>query len=245
MTPNSPTKLSLADDLSPQAIGGLFQKAHSTHVDMVRLLVQCGRSLIGKRESLPHGQWLPWLENNRETLGFGELTAQRLMKAANTSLAKDLEPAEALRINRQIWGHAPKAKRVVSESSRSADQIARGLAFSSPATAPDSGDWKEAAHAMMEKERDATVDRVMGSSEPLKKAYEEIKRLTSMVGTLSTSRDHYMNAANNRLDEMRNWKTKAESLQRDVTGLEARNQKLEAENEALRERVAIMEVELT
>jgi hypothetical protein len=52
---------------------------------------------------------------------------------------------------------------------------------------------EQAAHASMEKEYDATIDRVMGSSDPLKKAHEEIKRLTALVGTLTSSRDQYMN----------------------------------------------------
>ncbi len=52
---------------------------------------------------------------------------------------------------------------------------------------------EEAAHAAMEKEYDATIEKVMGGSDPLAKAHAEIKRLTALVGVLTVSRDGYMN----------------------------------------------------
>jgi len=54
----------------------------------------------------------------------------------------------------------------------------------SPGPTPDAGSWEpdeEAAHAAMVKEYDATLDRVMGASDPLVKAHDEIKRLTALV----------------------------------------------------------------
>jgi hypothetical protein len=97
-------------DTSTFVIGELFRKVNATAIDSVRLWIECGALLKAKRASLKHGEWLPWLEANIEILGFGELKAQRMMKAAQAypSLAKDLEPAEALRISRQIWGHTSK-----------------------------------------------------------------------------------------------------------------------------------------
>ena len=48
---------------------------------------ETGRLLIAQKEKLRHGEWLPWLKANETALGFGEATAQRLMKwAANPSL---------------------------------------------------------------------------------------------------------------------------------------------------------------
>lgn len=103
-------------DLSAQEIGRLFRRAHATHVDSVRYLIQCGECLQQKRERLAHGEWLPWLEANREALGFGERTARMLMAgarsnpqlledASNRKLTADLPPAECLKINRKIWGN--------------------------------------------------------------------------------------------------------------------------------------------
>jgi ParB family chromosome partitioning protein len=103
-------------DNEASAIGGLFRKAHATHVDSVRYLFQCGERLREKKTTLSHGGWLPWLEANREILGFGERTAQLLIKGANSNpqlasdsqnpkLTADLPPAECLKINRKIWGN--------------------------------------------------------------------------------------------------------------------------------------------
>ena len=48
-----------------------------------------------------------WLEANKETLGFGELAAQRMMRAAkaNPSLTKDLTEDGALDLSRRMWGN--------------------------------------------------------------------------------------------------------------------------------------------
>ena len=66
-----------------------------------------GRALIEKKAELEHGAWLPWLENNADVLGFAsERTAQLQVKqAANTKLASYLNEADALQINRTMWGH--------------------------------------------------------------------------------------------------------------------------------------------
>lgn len=88
-------------------IGALFRKAHATHVDSVRYLIECGQRLQAKRESLKHGEWLPWIAANKEALGFGESTARKLIAGTvrYQELATDLAPADALKINRAIWGH--------------------------------------------------------------------------------------------------------------------------------------------
>jgi hypothetical protein len=60
---------------------------------------------------------LPWLEDNRDVLGFGEDKAQRLMKLANTALARDLDEAGALQISRETWGH-PDGQRLTIKTQR-------------------------------------------------------------------------------------------------------------------------------
>jgi hypothetical protein len=53
--------------------------------------LEAGRLLRIQKDALDHGQWLPWLADNRARLGFGESVAQRLMQvAANPQLAGDL-----------------------------------------------------------------------------------------------------------------------------------------------------------
>jgi hypothetical protein len=43
---------------------------------------------------------LPWLADNQDALGFGALTAQRLIKASNTSSTTHLTEDEAIQISR-------------------------------------------------------------------------------------------------------------------------------------------------
>ena len=58
-------------------IAELFKRGKSMAVAAVLAHLECGRRLELKKEELGHGNWLPWLEANKETLGFGELAAQR------------------------------------------------------------------------------------------------------------------------------------------------------------------------
>jgi hypothetical protein len=92
--------LIVACNISAEEIGGLFKKANGS-------LLECGHRLLAKRTSMQHGEWLPWLEANSEILGFGERTAQLLIKAAKTfpQLTSDLPDAE---LNRLIWGNTSK-----------------------------------------------------------------------------------------------------------------------------------------
>ena len=88
-------------------IGQLYQKAKHSLVDSVKYLIKCGQRLIEKKASMKHGQWLSWLEDNAEVLGFSSRrTASMLMKAAaNGQPASHLSTTEAAQISRQIWGH--------------------------------------------------------------------------------------------------------------------------------------------
>ena len=75
-------------------------------IDGLKYYVECGIRLKAVKGSMPHGQWISWLETNEEMLGFGERHAQRLLKVASkATLASDLEDTEALEISRLLWGH--------------------------------------------------------------------------------------------------------------------------------------------
>jgi len=89
-------------------IGELYLKGRTSMVNSLRYLLDAGRRLIDKKATLPHGQWLPWLSANEEELGFGELAAQRLMKAAGKfkSIVNDgFDEEQARLISREIWGN--------------------------------------------------------------------------------------------------------------------------------------------
>jgi phage N-6-adenine-methyltransferase len=91
-------------------IGDLYRKGRASMIDSVRSLQEAGRLLLAKKESLPHGQWLSWLSDNEDALGFGIRTADRLMRGAAAKAAKldvnvEYGEAEAVRLNRLIWGN--------------------------------------------------------------------------------------------------------------------------------------------
>jgi hypothetical protein len=86
-------------------IGDLYRKGKSSMVDSVRYLIEAGRRLAMKKDSLGHGEWLPWLETNADALGFGERAARMLVRGANRQLTSDLSETDAIQINREIWGN--------------------------------------------------------------------------------------------------------------------------------------------
>jgi hypothetical protein len=88
-------------------IGALYEKARTSLVDSVRYQIECGQRLAEKKAGMPHGEWLPWLEENSDVLGFtSRRTAAMLIKAANGKPASHLDTAQAVQISRATWGHA-------------------------------------------------------------------------------------------------------------------------------------------
>jgi phage N-6-adenine-methyltransferase len=89
-------------------IGESYRKAKLSIIDSVKYQIECGRALTEKKNSLSHGEWLPWLEANQGTLKFeSRQTASRLMKlASNGAATHHLEsPAQALQFSRETWGN--------------------------------------------------------------------------------------------------------------------------------------------
>jgi hypothetical protein len=95
-------------DRDAVAIGSLYRKGREAILDSVKYHLQAGRKLIQKKHSMSHGEWVPWLLANADVLGFKHrTTASRLMKAAaaNDASAHRLDEAEAIQINRRLWGN--------------------------------------------------------------------------------------------------------------------------------------------
>jgi hypothetical protein len=126
-------------DQDAVAIGSLYRNGREAIVDGVRYYLQAGRKLIQKKDSMPHGEWVPWLRANADVLGFEHrTTASRLMKAAavNDASTHHLSEAEAIQINRKLWGNMAaasmpeagfkevEAKKKTSLAKRSATEIA-------------------------------------------------------------------------------------------------------------------------
>lgn len=97
-------------------VGRLYRKAKASIVDSAKCLAEAGLILAEKKESLGHGNWLPWLTENEGVLGFGERTARMMISGtSNRKLASDLTEADALEFSRKLWGHKP-ANRLESYS---------------------------------------------------------------------------------------------------------------------------------
>ena len=94
------------------SVGMLYRKARSSHIQTVQLLLEAGKQLRAQKEALAHGEWLLWIQAHRAELGFGDDTAQKLMRAAlqfaNTASNAALSDDEASRLNRLIWRNEPE-----------------------------------------------------------------------------------------------------------------------------------------
>src|SRR5438034_2622391 len=64
-------------------------------------------SPTSKKASLKHGEWLPWLVNNADVLGFSTpQTAGKLMRAAKLNVDVQFEDeATAVTMSRKLWGN--------------------------------------------------------------------------------------------------------------------------------------------
>jgi hypothetical protein len=96
-------------DKAAVEIGKLWRAACSSLVDSGKYYAECGLKLVDKKASLKHGEWMPWLKDNEETLGFKGSAARYLTKAANCQLAGNLDEASAVAVSRKLWGHKDSA----------------------------------------------------------------------------------------------------------------------------------------
>jgi phage N-6-adenine-methyltransferase len=83
-------------DQDAVSIGLLYSKAQTSAADRVFYFGEAGDRLLKKKESLSHGQWLPWIKANRSVLGFGQRGVRSLIQgaqwlASNWQLANTLE----------------------------------------------------------------------------------------------------------------------------------------------------------
>jgi Protein of unknown function (DUF3102) len=97
-------------DRDAVAIGKLCDRAKASIVDSVMNMIEAGRKMTAKKMDLGHGNWLPWLKDNADALGFSSKhTAARLMRLASKCSASDtFDETEASQISKGIWGHTSK-----------------------------------------------------------------------------------------------------------------------------------------
>jgi hypothetical protein len=88
-----------ADRLIRESVSAALHDYRAEHAEAIRVLgrrvagdiIEIGNRLIAVRERLPHGRWLPWLD---QEFGWGETTARKFMAVAESfgesSLSVDL-----------------------------------------------------------------------------------------------------------------------------------------------------------
>jgi hypothetical protein len=108
-------------------VGDLCRNASKTRVQSTLDELKAGQQLRAKKEELGHGRFGDWINAHKPSLGFGQRTAQRLMKAYATwtsVLAPDyvLDTLQAIEISRTIWGNADMKGRPEPEGVQQQDQ---------------------------------------------------------------------------------------------------------------------------
>ncbi len=211
--------------------------------DAIKHAIRCGELLRAKKADLPHGDFIRWVKTN---CSFAYSSAARYMKAAGQSshaveisslrhlFPSGRQPRTAPSpsgLDDSIGTHVPVAMQPELPSKESSPTDGTNV----PAEDKQAFDAEEiSAGEAMEREYATTIDKVMAASEPLSKAHDEIKRLTALVGTLTITRDGYMNGKTEIVQLLKAEQRKTDRLRKEI-------ERLKGENEALRERVAIME----
>lgn len=89
-----------------EQIGKLYSEARTSHLLSVTLLLNVGSHLTAIKRDIPHGDWLLWLKDHKDILGFGDRTARRLIEAARKwTSTSNLTDEGAAEVSRLIWGN--------------------------------------------------------------------------------------------------------------------------------------------
>ncbi len=167
----------------------------------VECAIECGRLLLARKDESKHGEFQAWIDENCK---FSYSTAKLYMKAAHQkgnalafSSLRGLFPSGKAR-PKKAQPKAPNHGVVIDASvEERPKKEAASVIESNPAInlnerwEPDEDE--DAAHELMEKELDASVEKVMRADDKLAAAYAEIKRQAAEIATLKLRRDAYQN----------------------------------------------------
>ena len=76
-------------------IGRLYRQAQTSSENRIFYLADAGNRLLKKKELLGHGQWLQWIRENHNVLGFADRGARSLIQGAQW-MASNWQLADAL-----------------------------------------------------------------------------------------------------------------------------------------------------
>ena len=161
-------------------------------------ILTIGRCLTEAKQTLPHGEWLPWLT---EQVEFSPRTAQNFMRLArewsNTQALADLGAAKALTLlalpteereafiseNHVVDG---EEKTVIDMTSRELERAIRERkeAQEAAAKAQDDASAAEQARAKMEEDMKLLNARLSGAQEDREQAAQAVARLEAQLAEL-------------------------------------------------------------
>lgn len=139
-------------------------------------ILTIGRCLIEAKESLPHGEWLPWLNERAE---LSERAAQRFMRLArewsNPTALSDLGATKAL----ALLALPPEEREQFMEEHNVVDMTSRQLE-----AAIKERDEARQAQAKMEEDMRLLNIRLEGSREDREQAVQDVARLEAELAEL-------------------------------------------------------------
>ena len=92
--------------MTAEQINAEYQKARTAIVDSANHILRIGQLLSVVKDQLPHGQFIPWVEDNCE---FSRRAASAMMKSFRKwELTSHLTEDDAIQISRDTWGNKPK-----------------------------------------------------------------------------------------------------------------------------------------
>ncbi len=223
----------------------------------VQHAIECGRMLAAKKEELGRGNFDFWVERNCD---FGRSSAYAYLKVAD----KSSRGLDDLRSIQQALGYDrpkpkpdtpkgavsvvnPEPKGNGTEETGNDRPAASAVAPTPPCGAPPAGAASEpeidddipelpdeAEMAAIERETFEAETRALRADDQLAGLHDELKRMAAELAVVKVSRDGFMRGK----EEMSRLLT---AEQRKTARLEKRIERLEAEAEDLRERIALME----
>ncbi len=230
-------------------INEAHQLAKSCAEEAVEHALNCGRMLQIKKKEAGHGNFEEWVDENCE---FSSRQARRYMQVVTKTVTRDR--FDSLR---QALGYdkKPAAKKPEPDSPRGAVPVLKATADGPDATG-ETGDDRPAAlispppavlserwepdedeDAQLElavRDYEERVDAAMKADDKLAAALAQIKQQSTLLATLTLSRDGYQNGKNEVVRLLKKEQGHNERLRKQLKA---------AENEIdkLRERVAIMD----
>jgi hypothetical protein len=249
--------------ISAADINDAHQCAQESAANAVEHAIRCGQLLLAKQDQVGHGGFHAWIEANCD---FALSTAKRYITAAKkkaTGVAvpslsgifpsgqpgaksksdspkgavsvlkpKGTEETGADRPAAPVSHPAPAPKATQKQQSepellqKTAEIAAAPTSDDDEPERPDDID-EDAALAVAEADYLRRVDAVMQSDDKMAEAKAQLKQQAALIGTLETTRDGYMRGK--------------DAVTKMLQAEQRKVAKLEKENKALRERLAIVE----